>query len=663
MKSTHIRNIVGAILLGFTVTACNDMLDITPPSSIIPEEYLTEESQLDSYMIARYATLPNAGGGVGLDNNTDNEAGMNYSSNFTEGDKKVPETGGSWDFTEIYQINYFLDRVLPLYKEGKITGNKENIDHYIGEAYFFRGMQYFNKLVAIGDCPIIRNALSDNYEILLANSKRMPRTEVARFIISDLDSAAMLMKSTSPDGKKNRMYKDIAHLFKSRVALYEGTWLKYFKGTAFVPNGQDWPGATREYNKGYQFQAGSIDEESKWFLQQAVEAADQVASRYELTANTGVIMQGPGDSNPYVEMFSDVDMSKYAEILLWRDFDYGLGVVNNRAVDAGTTCTAIGLTRGLVQSYLMKDGLPYYASSLYQGDETSQKIAANRDDRIRVFMKQPGMTNIWLNIGQGTHGVITEPNLPDITNGVYTLRNNTGYLSRKYWHWDHALCNNWQGETGVQIFRAAEAYLNYIEAYYECYGNLDSKAANYWRKLRSRANIEEDYTKTIAATNMQKEAELDWAAYSAGNVLSDATLFNIRRERRNEFLSEGLRWNDLKRWRSMDQMMTKKYHIEGFKLWNTELVQQYADAGYNLIYDKDPESNVSSPSLSDYLRPFEILKSNRAYDGYGWFMAHYLEPIAMQHFMITSEETDNYTDSPIYQNPYWPVKANYTAEK
>lgn len=663
MKSTYIRNIVGAILLGFTVTACNDMLDITPPSSIIPEEYLTEESQLDSYMIARYATLPNAGGGVGLDNNTDNEAGMNYSSNFTEGDKKVPETGGSWDFTEIYQINYFLDRVLPLYNEGKITGNKENIDHYIGEAYFFRGMQYFNKLVAIGDCPIIRNALSDNYEILLDNSKRMPRTEVARFIISDLDSAAMLMKSTSPDGKKNRMYKDIAHLFKSRVALYEGTWLKYFKGTAFVPNGQDWPGATREYNKGYQFQAGSIDEESKWFLQQAIEAADQVASRYELTANTGVIMQGPGDSNPYVEMFSDVDMSKYAEILLWRDFDYGLGVVNNRAVDAGTTCTAIGLTRGLVQSYLMKDGLPYYASSLYQGDETSQKIAADRDDRIRVFMKQPGMTNIWLNIGLGTHGVITEPNLPDITNGVYTLRNNTGYLSRKYWHWDHALCNNWQGETGVQIFRAAEAYLNYIEAYYECYGNLDSKAANYWRKLRSRANIEEDYTKTIAATNMQKEAELDWAAYSAGNVLSDATLFNIRRERRNEFLSEGLRWNDLKRWRSMDQMMTKKYHIEGFKLWNTELVQQYADAGYNLIYDKDPESNVSSPSLSDYLRPFEILKSNRAYDGYGWFMAHYLEPIAMQHFMITSEETDNYTDSPIYQNPYWPVKANYTAEK
>ena len=58
MKYTYIRNIVGAILLGYTVTACNDMLDITPPSSIIPEEYLTEESQLDSYMICLLYTSP-----------------------------------------------------------------------------------------------------------------------------------------------------------------------------------------------------------------------------------------------------------------------------------------------------------------------------------------------------------------------------------------------------------------------------------------------------------------------------------------------------------------------------------------------------------------------------------------------------------------------------
>ena len=663
MKYQWIKYVI-SIFLGCMLIACNENLEIEPYSSITPENYLKEESQLDSYIINRYTTLPNSNGGVGLDNGTDNEAGVNYSTSYTDGDWKVGETGGDWNFEDIYQMNYFLNRVLPLYEIDEISGSKENIAHYIGEAYFFRALAYYNKLVALGDFPIVRHTLEDDMQQLVDASRRMPRNEVARFIISDLDSAAMLMKSNAPDGKKNRLYKDIAYLMKSRVALFEGTWLKYFKGTAFVPNGEGWPGSTKEYNKGYEYPSGNIDNEIKWFLKQAIEAADIVASKYFLTENSGVLMQGVGDSNPYVEMFSAMDMSVYDEILLWRDFDAGKGVTQSRGIDAGTACWGIGLTRGMVQSYLMNDGLPYYASPLYKGDASSQEIVENRDDRIRLFMKQPGMINIWLNVGKGSHGIPVEPELPDIINGASTLRNNTGYLSRKYWYWDHAYLNNGAGETGVHIFRAAEAYLNYIEAYYECFGNLDSKADQYWRALRRRAHIDENYTKTIQATNIQKEAQLDWAAYSAGNVLSDATLFNIRRERRNEFLSEGFRNTDLKRWRSMDQMMTKKYHIEGFKLWNTELPERYAASGYKLIYDKDPDSNVSSPFVSDYLRPYEILKNNRAYEGYGWHMAHYLNPIAMQHFMITStDDNANYSDSPIYQNPYWGTQANSPAEK
>lgn len=655
---------VSSFLLLFSFGACNDNLEIQPPSSVIPEDYLKEDSQLDSYIINRYTALPNSGGGTGLDNGTDNEAGMNYSNRYTEGDWKVGETGGDWDFSEIYQLNYFLERVLPAYHNGKIQGADSNIKHYIGEAYFLRALNYYNKLVALGDFPIVRRTFVDDMEILVEASKRMPRNEVARFIISDLDSAALMLQEKAPLGGKNRLYKDIAYMLKSRVALFEGTWLKYFKGTPFVPNGEGWPGATREYNKNYEYPSGSIDNEINWFLEQAIESADKIASKYGLTENTGVLMQGIGDSNPFVEQFSAMDMSGYDEILLWRDFDKGKGIVHNRCVDAGITCLAVGLTRSLVQSYLMNDGLPYYTSPLYRGDESTQSVVENRDDRLRLFMKQPGMVNIWLNVGMGTHGVPVEPELADITNGVSQLRNNTGYLSRKYWYWDHTACNNWQCETGVHIFRSAEAYLNYIEAYYERYGSLDSKADQYWKALRRRAHIDEDYNKTIQATNMQKEAELDWAAYSGGKILSDATLFNIRRERRNELLNEGFRYTDLRRWRSMDQMMTQKYHIEGFKLWNTDLPEKYVAAGKELIYDQDPYSNVSSPNLSNYLRPYEILKNNRAYEGYGWHMAHYLSPISMQHFMITSDgSSDNYADSPIYQNPYWPVKANYPAEK
>ena len=224
MKKINI--IVSTFLLGCTFVACNDNLEIAPPSSIIPEDFLTEESQLDSYVINLYPNLPNAGGGLGLDNATDDEAGMSYSSRYTEGDWKVGETGGDWNFEDIYQVNYFLERVLPMYRNGEIQGNQENIDHYIGEAYFFRALAYYNNLVALGDFPIVRRTFVDNKEELTEASKRMPRNEVARFIMADLDSAAMLMKETALDGRRNRMYKDIAYLMKSRVALFEGTWLK-----------------------------------------------------------------------------------------------------------------------------------------------------------------------------------------------------------------------------------------------------------------------------------------------------------------------------------------------------------------------------------------------------------------------------------------------------
>lgn len=42
-----------------------------------------------------------------------------------------------------------------------------------------------------------------------------------------------------------RINADAAILLKSRVALFEGTWLKYFKNTAFVPNGDGWPGKAK----------------------------------------------------------------------------------------------------------------------------------------------------------------------------------------------------------------------------------------------------------------------------------------------------------------------------------------------------------------------------------------------------------------------------------
>lgn len=97
-------------------------------------------------------------------------------------------------------------------------------------------------------------------------------------------------------------------------------------------------------------------------------------------------------------------------------------------------------------------------------------------------------------------------------------------------------------------------------------GRLDAKAVEYWKQIRRRAGVSDDLDKTINATDLDKEN--DWAKYSGSQLISP-TLFNIRRERRTELMSEGLRMNDLKRWRALD--MVKNYHIEGFNLWGGEI--------------------------------------------------------------------------------------------
>ena len=83
---------------------------------------------------------------------------------------------------------------------------------------------------------------------------------------------------------------------------------------------------------------------------------------------------------------------------------------------------------------------------------------------------------------------------------------------------------------------------------------------------------------------MSKEAGL-LSAYTAGKLV-DATMYNIRRERACEMMSEGLRWDDLRRWRSMDQLIGNKYIVEGFKLWG-EMQDWYKDSSGNslLIYE------------------------------------------------------------------------------
>ena len=549
---------------------------------------------------------------------------------------------------------------MPRYEKNEITGSHDNIRHYIGEIYFMRAHEYFKRYQMLGDFPIVDKTLEDDMEQLVEASKRMPRNEVARFILSDLDKAIDYMETT-PDSRRTRINKEAALLLKSRVALFEGTWLKYFKGTAFVPNGDGWPGASKAYNSGYQFPSGNIDNEINFFLEQSMDAASTVSNMFSLVTNTGHIQQSQTEAvNPYMNMFGDEDLTGYSEVLLWRQYDISLST-HCVVVAAQHGNYGVGVTRGLVDGFLMANGLPIYANaSGYKGDDNIMNVRIDRDSRLNLFLKEPGQLNI-LYEGNGTHAVPVEP-VPDLTAGNDENVYNTGYALRKGNSYYQKHCPNGGSFTGSITFRGSEAYLNYMEACYERYGYLDDRAKEFWRALRDRAHVDTNFDKTITATVVSEEAKNDWGAYSGGRLI-DATLYNIRRERRCELMAESLRFMDLCRWRAMDQMIQTPYHIEGMKIWG-EMQNWYLndDGSSKLVYGIDNSSaNVSEPSRSQYLRPYEKASGSLVYDGYRWAMAHYLSPICIQHMLITAGGTD-LSDSPVYQNPGWPSVANLGAE-
>ena len=658
------------------MTSCQDYLDREPLSSVSPESYFTVASQLQAYSDDMYPRiLPGSGnnsyGYYATDAGTDNQIASSSPDIFFEGQLRVPQSGGNWSFGNIYRCNYFFSRVLPNFgtdltgANNTITGDLGSVRHFIGEMYVLRALEYFNRYQNFGDFPIITEPLMDDQTILNEASKRMPRNEVARFILSDLDKAITLLNSK--DFATTRINRDLALLIKSRVALYEGTWLKYFKGTAFVPNGTGWPGKLKGYNANYQFPSGNIDNEINYFLDQAMVASKEVADKYKskLTVNTGVLQQSTTAAvNPYYDMFAVENLASVSEVLLWRQYAQGIAT-NDISLAANQGNWGVGITRSFVQNYLMADGKPVYThgtyadgDGYYKGDKTIADVRINRDSRLSLFLKEPTQKNILDNGTTPLALFFTEP-FPRITDGADQTRYTTGYALRK----GGALTTKYypgqnQGFTALVLYRSVEALLNYMEASYERNNTLDASAREYWKIIRQRAKVNDDIDATIAATNMSKEAENDWGAYSGGQLIN-ATLYNIRRERRSEFISEGLRFMDVCRWRAMDQMITTPYIPEGFHLWNTPMQSWYT----NLKADGSTSANVSPSTDSEYLRPYRLRTAQKGYSGFKWKMAHYLQPIMIKQFQLTAPDGVTVADSPIYQNPYWPTEADLPAQQ
>ena len=510
MKKIIILLYTTVILL--LVGSCSeDFLDRPPLTQIENESYWKTAKDLENYTIQFYTVFPAFNtvgsflGVIGWDGSRGSDAQISSSpSTVWNGTESPVSSGGNWTWGNIRSVNIFFKNYT------KCKDPFEKYKQFLGEAHFFKAWFYFEKVRLYGDVPWYTEPLEmDSEELFKA---RDPRTTVVDSILAHLDKAIEYLEPVATvKGKNNRLSKQAALLFKSRVALFEGSWQKYHKGTAFGTAGAD---------------------PSKYFRQAAAAAETLMDAKYGMS-----LYSNNDPENDYCKLFSLKDQLANKEVILWKAYSVNRDLSHSFQIYVSDRTAGISMTFEQVQHYLGRNGQPYDYFTLgktVKGNAFLEKIRADCDPRLSQTIWTPGAL-MWDN----TFGKATFKK-PFLDKSGEAL-NNTGFQIRKGNDPKSALAGggvSWSSsdETGAIIFRYAEALLNYAEAKAELGETVDyTKSINL---LRKRSGMPD-----FAITNdPNKDRYADY-----GYNLSDQ-LKEIRRERTVELGAEGFRYDDIRRW-------------------------------------------------------------------------------------------------------------------
>ncbi|MCQ0112743.1 RagB/SusD family nutrient uptake outer membrane protein [Zhouia amylolytica] len=552
--------ILSYLIVCFLLTGCSeDFLNRLPEDEISPEQYWKTDNDLKLFLNQFYTTFPVHNGWNGgvfeFDNNSDNLVPVNVNNRLVGNNNVAPSSDGSWNFGNIRSVNYYLEN------SHTAKGPEDIINHYNGEAYFFRAYFYFRLLKRYGGVPYIDKTLNTDSPELL--TPRMPRNELATKIVEDLDRALNLLMPRS-SAENFRVHRGVALAFKSEVCLYEGTWEKYHEGSPF----------------------GAETNESIKFLTLAADAAETMINEgnYQL--------YNDGSDDTYRLLFNKYDYNDVSEVIFWKKYSIEDGVIHRVSHYLPHTGAGTGLSKSLVESYLSSDGLPISVSPLYsEANENSlETVVSNRDPRLQQTICTPG-------------DLITErAALDNIYFDFPAFRENgetvstTGYQIYKGGATDED--ERVESTTGSIIYRYAEVLLNFAEAKAELGTITQADLDKSVNVLRDRVGMPALTTLPVSDPNKLFPGVSD--------IINE-----IRRERRVELALEGKRFDDLMRWRAHDLIIGKR--LVGFKIQGSDLEEEFADLIGNsiLVNDQgyiDPYMNVIPSGYGfnkdrDYLSP------------------------------------------------------------
>ncbi|WP_294627065.1 RagB/SusD family nutrient uptake outer membrane protein [uncultured Bacteroides sp.] len=332
-----------------------------------------------------------------------------------------------------------------------------------------------------------------------------------------------------------------AYSLLARFALHEGTFRKYHT----------------EIN---------LANTASAFLEKAVWATSEI-----MKAGFDITGEGP---EGYRALFTG-DLAGNKEIILYADYD--------RTLKRGSNTPSVidwmwHLSRSLADSYLKTDGTPATSDPAY-ATKTYNEMFESRDPRMAETIMPAGF-------------IKSNETLPTVAKLDY------GYLPQlKYYPRTPELNSGYDaGYNDIIIFRYAETLLINAEAKAEL-GTLKQEDLNATvNKLRRRVGMPD--MKIDVATDPVLAAQYPAVSGNLANVILE-----IRRERRVELACEGLRYDDLMRWKAgkLLEGPAEGVYIPGFGAYDVT-----GDGEYDIAF-------LESPDKTAGLTEEEITKLQKVY--------------------------------------------------
>lgn len=554
------------LALACSLTAC---MNLEPKDQLADGNLWSKSSDFVSFANQFYGWTPNmtmaTDGYIHSDMRSDLLTDKSAKNVYSNGTNTVPEADGDYGsgYGHIRRCNLLI-------KNAENYANQADIRQPLGEAYFFRAFTYFNMMQKWGDLIIVDEPI----DITDARLKqdRNPRSEVADFIIADLQKAATLLKSCS-DLEDGRISAEGANAMLSRVGLYEGTWQK-FRGNA--------ERAKTLLRVSFEAAKAVIDSK-KYQLFQPVALGDSAQKYMFILENTKCNPAGLTKNDNHEYIFKTC----YDETLRPGGQNITKGVLGNVQLVSGK----------MAALYLCDDGLPAAKSPRFQGYDKIDSEYKNRDARMKYTMMVPH-GYYWSIYNPRTDWTSSDAEKAVAQYKDYVPSGGTGYYPQK-WAVERK-CEERKESFDFPIIRYAEVLLNYAEAKFE----YDEKISD------GDLDISLNLTRRRVNQKMPKLSN----ALCAANGLDMRE--EIRRERTVELFNEGFRIDDLKRWKTAETEMPQDFTgIHWTGEWKTKWTNPglATNADGCLIYESGrqwAERNYLYPLPVDQLQLNPNMKQN-----------------------------------------------------